>query len=84
MTPFRRFDPAVSCVLHRACPTVRHNATRFDFLVDELLLNLIGFILLCLFIPVAWGVFVNWLFGLWYRNQKNTKDNEPVFPDYQI
>ena len=47
------------------------------------LLRKILFVLLCLALPVLWGVLVNWLFNLW--EQKNERPpEEPIFPDYQI
>ena len=42
------------------------------------------YILACLVLPVAWGVFVNWLFDLWKERRRDSNGDEPIFPDYQI
>ena len=41
------------------------------------------YVLACVVLPVLWGVFVNWLFTLW-ASEPSDRDDEPVFPDYQI
>jgi hypothetical protein len=48
-------------------------------------LELTCYVLACLVLPVAWGVGVNWLFDLWHnRNGRETRPDEPIFPDFQI
>lgn len=40
----------------------------------------------CVFLPVGWGILVNWIFNLW-RSQPTRSDkgdHDSVFPDYQI
>lgn len=44
------------------------------------------FTAICVTVPVAWGIFVNWVFDRIrnrHRNNSRTAD-EPVFHDYQI
>ena len=48
------------------------------------MLETILFVVACLVLPVAWGVFVNWLFDLWRDRTGQRRDEEPIFPDYQI
>lgn len=43
----------------------------------------LAFTVVCVGLPVLWGVIVNWLFNLW-RGQPGTQTDDRVFPDYQI
>lgn len=50
-------------------------------------LQKIAFILACLVLPIVWGVLVNWVFNLWQSRKaarNNGKEDEWIFPDYQI
>ena len=42
------------------------------------------FTLACLVLPVAWGVLVNWMFGLWQNRKSQYNDDDQIFPDFQI
>lgn len=45
------------------------------------------FVLLCLVVPVVWGLAVNWIFRhpeRLRRKRSHSKDEEPRYPDYQI
>ncbi len=46
----------------------------------------IGFVALCLILPVVWGVAVNYAFDLWQKKRQavHEAEDEAVFPDYQI
>jgi len=47
-------------------------------------LHAIGYTVVCLALPVLWGVFVNWLFQFWRTRSADNNSDEPIFPDYQI
>ncbi len=38
----------------------------------------------CVAIPILWGIAVNWLFNLWRGRTRPFRDNDRIFPDYQI
>ena len=42
------------------------------------------FSVLCLVLPILWGILVNWLFNLWRSRPVDHSQDEPIFPDYQI
>lgn len=45
----------------------------------------IGFALLCVVVPVVWGVLVNKAFDAWRaRRGRGARGDGPIFPDYQI
>ncbi len=46
--------------------------------------NKVVFTLICLVVPVAWGVLVNWLFHLWQNRGNDSSQDDSIFPDYQI
>ncbi|RMG41369.1 MAG: hypothetical protein D6725_01505 [Planctomycetota bacterium] len=50
------------------------------------LLARLGFVAVCVLLPVAWGIAVNYAFDLWHqkRRRASLNDDESVFPDYQI
>jgi hypothetical protein len=50
----------------------------------SIVLHKLLFVAACLFLPVAWGVLVNWVFDVWQARAHDKTDDEPLFPDFQI
>ena len=48
------------------------------------LFNRVLFVLLCLVLPMLWGVTVNWIYNFLSERSEQNSDDETIFPDYQI
>lgn len=48
------------------------------------MLQVLGYTVVCLVLPVLWGILVNWLFRFWQTRSAGRNEDKPVFPDYQI
>ncbi len=44
----------------------------------------VAFVVLCLLIPIVWGVLVNWVFDRLQAQLPEKEEQETVFPDFQI